>query len=62
MARKIAQDRHNAFNVLSDAEYRRWVKATEPVNEEWIKEVSAKGANGRALLNEARALLKKYDK
>jgi TRAP-type C4-dicarboxylate transport system substrate-binding protein len=61
-ARKIAHDRHNAFNVLSDAEYRRWVKATETVNEEWIKEVSAKGANGRALLNEARALLKKYDK
>jgi len=45
-ARNIAQDRHNAFNVLSDAEYNRWVKATETVNEEWIKEVSAKGANG----------------
>ena len=61
-ARKIAQDRHSTFNVLTDSEYKRWVKATEPVNEEWIKEVGARGANGRALLNEARALLKKYDK
>ena len=59
-ARKIAQDRRNAFNVLTDAEYGRWVKATEAVDDEWIKEVSAKGANGKALLNDARALLKKY--
>jgi TRAP-type C4-dicarboxylate transport system substrate-binding protein len=59
-ARKIAMDHHNAMNVLSDAEYKRWVKATESVNNEWIKEVNAKGANGQVLLNGARALLKKY--
>ncbi len=59
-ARKIAQDRHNTFNVLTDAEYQRWVKATQVVDEEWIKEVGAKGANGKALLSDARALLKKY--
>ena len=60
-ARKIAQDHHNTFNILSDAEYNRWVKATERVEDEWIKEVNAKGGNGRALLNDARALLKKYN-
>jgi len=59
-ARKIAQDRHNTFNVLSDAEYRRWVKATESVDDEWIKEVAAKGGNGKALLNDAKDLLNKY--
>ena len=59
-ARKIAQDRKNTINVLSDAEYKRWVKATESVDDSWIKEVNAKGANGQALLNDARALLKKY--
>jgi TRAP-type C4-dicarboxylate transport system substrate-binding protein len=59
-ARKIAQDRHNAFNVLTDAEYKRWVKATESVDDEWVKEVGAKGANGKALLQDAKALLKKY--
>ena len=59
-ARKIAQDRHNTINILTDAEYKRWVKATESVDDEWIKEVGAKGGNGKALLNDARALLKKY--
>ena len=48
------------FDTLSPAEYDRWVKATEGVDKEWITEVSAKGANGEALLNDARALIKKY--
>lgn len=59
-ARKIALDRKNTVNYLTDAEYKRWVKATEPVYGEWISEVAAKGGNGKALLNDARALLKKY--
>jgi TRAP-type C4-dicarboxylate transport system substrate-binding protein len=60
-ARKIAVDRHNTINILTDAEYARWVKAAEPVDDVWIKEVEAKGANGKALLNDAKALLKKYN-
>ncbi|MCM2358600.1 MAG: TRAP transporter substrate-binding protein [Geobacteraceae bacterium] len=60
VSRKIAVERKNSINVLSDAEYRRWVKATEAVDDEWIKEVSAKGGNGKALLNDARDLLKRY--
>ncbi len=60
-ARKIARDRHNTFNVLTDAEYNRWVKATETVDDEWMKEVAAKGGNGKVLLESARALLKKYN-
>ncbi len=60
-ARKIAQDRQNTFNILSDAEYKRWEKATDRVYDEWIKEVDAKGGNGKALLSDARALLKKYN-
>jgi TRAP-type C4-dicarboxylate transport system substrate-binding protein len=59
-ARKIAVQRKNTINVLTDAEYRRWVKATEGVTNEWIKEVGAKGGNGKALLQDAQALLKKY--
>jgi TRAP-type C4-dicarboxylate transport system substrate-binding protein len=60
-ARKIAVDRHNTINVLSDAEYNRWVKATDTVDDAWIKEVDAKGGNGKALYNDAKALLKKYN-
>ncbi len=59
-ARKIAVDRQNTFNVLTDAEYKRWVKACENVDDDWVKEVAAKGGNGKALINDARALLKKY--
>ena len=60
VSRKIAQDRKNRINILSDAEYARWTKATEAVDDEWVKEVTAKGANGKTLLKEAKDLLKKY--
>lgn len=60
-ARKIAVDRNNTFNVLSEAEYKRWAKATENVDDSWIKEVEAKGGNGKALLDDAKSLLKKYN-
>ncbi len=60
VSRKIAVDRHNTINVLSEAEYNRWVKATDPVIDGWIKEVDARVGNGRALYNDAKALLKKY--
>jgi len=58
--RKIAQDRHNTFITVTPVEYKRWVKATENVDDEWIKEVNAKGANGKALLMDAKGLLEKY--
>jgi hypothetical protein len=38
------------------------MKATENVDDEWVKDVSAKGADGKRLLEEARALIKQYDK
>lgn len=60
LARKIAQDRHNTINYLTDTEYKRWVKATETVDDEWSKEVAAKGGNGQKLISDAKELLKKY--
>jgi hypothetical protein len=38
------------------------VKAASQVDDDWVKEVSAKGANGKALLDDARALIQQYDK
>jgi len=61
VSRKVSADRHNTINTLSDYEFNRWVKAVESVDDEWIKEVNAKGGNGKALLNDAKALLKKYN-
>ena len=58
--KKLAREANGVFDTLSPAEYDRWVKATDPVTREWIGEVNAKGANGQALVDDAKALLKKY--
>ena len=58
-AKKLAVAANGVFDTLSPAEYDRWVKQTEGVNREWITEIGAKGANGQALLDDARALIKK---
>lgn len=60
--RKLLRDHGGQLATITDAEYQRWLKATETVNDEWVKTVSAKGADGKRLLEEARALVKKYDK
>lgn len=59
---KLAADRGNVLRKLDAAEYQRFVKAAELVDDDWIKEVNAKGANGKALLDEARALIQQYDR
>jgi len=58
--RKLAADAGGVFDTLTQTEYDRWIKASEAVNKEWVNETSAKGANGEALLNDAKALVKKY--
>lgn len=57
---KLARDANGVFDTLSPAEYARWQKACEPVVTEWIGEAAAKGANGQALYDDARTLLKKH--
>jgi TRAP-type C4-dicarboxylate transport system substrate-binding protein len=58
---KLATDRGNSVATLADAEYQRWIKASSDVDDQWVKEVSAKGSNGAALLEEARALIRQFD-
>lgn len=60
--RKLAKDRNNNFYTLPDAEFQRWVKATESVDDDWVKQAGEKGADGKRLLDDARALIKQYDK
>lgn len=60
--KKVALDLGGTINYLTPAEYQRWVKATESVDDEWIKEVAAKGGDGKKLLEDARALVKQYSK
>jgi TRAP-type C4-dicarboxylate transport system substrate-binding protein len=53
--RKSAEVRHNNFYTLPTAEWKRWEKATAGVVEEWVKDMNAKGLDGKRLLEEARA-------
>jgi hypothetical protein len=45
---------------MPEAEYQRWVKATDAVDDAWVKDADANGADGKSLLAEARALVKQY--
>ena len=57
-ARKSALDHKSTINVITAAEYERWKKATENVDKEWFTEVAAKGGNGPALLEDAKAMIR----
>ena len=61
-ARKLAVDRGNTFYMIPAAELDNWQKATANLPEEWVKDVSAKGHDGAALLKAARELIAKYEK
>ncbi len=61
-ARKIVADRGNTFYVIPAAELENWQKATASLPDDWVKDVTAKGHDGKALLQAATDLIKKYDK
>ena len=61
-ARKLAVDRGNTFYVIPAAELDNWQKATAGLADDWVKDVSAKGNDGAALLKSARDLIAKYEK
>jgi TRAP-type C4-dicarboxylate transport system substrate-binding protein len=60
--RKTAEDRKNTITRLSQAEYESFRKASEQVDDDWVKEMNGKGFDGKKLLESARALIKKYTK
>jgi TRAP-type C4-dicarboxylate transport system substrate-binding protein len=59
--RKLARDRGNTIHFMPEAEIERWKKALDNVDDEWVKEATAKGADGKRLLEEARALVRQYE-
>jgi TRAP-type C4-dicarboxylate transport system substrate-binding protein len=61
-ARKMAVDRGNTLYMVPASELDNWVKASAPLYDEWVADMDKRGANGKALLAEARELLVKYKK
>ena len=60
-ARKLAVERGNTFHVIPASELASWEKATANLDDDWVKDVTAKGNDGRMLLQAARDLIKKYE-
>ena len=60
-ARKLAADRGNTFYVIPASELANWEKATANLDDDWVKDVTAKGNDGKMLLQTARDLIRKYE-
>jgi TRAP-type C4-dicarboxylate transport system substrate-binding protein len=60
--RKSAEGAKNTITRLGPAEYEAFRKATDQVDDDWVKEMNGKGFNGKALLDNARALIQKNTK
>ncbi len=50
----------NTHNVIPASELVSWKKVGDQVTNDWVTDVTAKGANGKQLLETARALIAKY--
>jgi TRAP-type C4-dicarboxylate transport system substrate-binding protein len=50
----------NKHNTIPKAEVENWMKVAQPVTDSWIAEVSAKGGDGKKLLESAKGLINKY--
>jgi TRAP-type C4-dicarboxylate transport system substrate-binding protein len=59
-ARKLAADRGNNIVTLTEEEAAAWQTVAAPIYNEWVAEMSEKGIDGQALIDEARMLIDKY--
>jgi TRAP-type C4-dicarboxylate transport system substrate-binding protein len=59
---EMVKKRGNTVITISEDEKAKWIKTTEPVIETWVKQAKDKGLDGGKLLEQARALVAKYDK
>ena len=50
------------FHAMPPAEVAKMRQLTRPVIDAWVKDMDSKGANGKALLDDARAMIAKYAK
>lgn len=61
-ARKLALDRGNTVYVVPAAELALWEKAAQPVLVDWVRDMAKRGADGDALVADARALVARHAK
>ena len=59
-ARKLAADNGNNIVTLTAEESQVWQEVAAPIYAEWVAEMSEKGIDGQALIDEARMLMDQY--
>lgn len=59
-ARQLAADRGNTIVTLTADEAQEWRDVAAPIYDEWVAEMSEKGIDGQALIDEARMLIDQY--
>lgn len=60
--RAAAKERGNTFVSISAAETDRWIKASQPLFDEWVADMDKKGLPGRQMLQDARDMIAKHAK
>ncbi|MEX0364702.1 MAG: TRAP transporter substrate-binding protein [Ruegeria sp.] len=59
-ARVVAEDLGNNIITIDEAGVEEWRALAQPIYDEWVADMNAKGKDGQALLDEARALIEEY--
>jgi TRAP-type C4-dicarboxylate transport system substrate-binding protein len=49
-----------SINVIASSELKQWQQLAKPITDEWVEEMNQRGADGKALLESARQLTRKY--
>jgi TRAP-type transport system periplasmic protein len=62
IGRKTAEERSSTILTLGPKEVEPFRKAADLVDDEWVKEITGKGFNGKQLLDTAKSLIAKHTK
>lgn len=60
--RKPAEERGNTFYTLPNEEVDNWIKASAPLYDDWVAAMDKAGLPGKQMLEDARAMIAKYQK
>jgi TRAP-type transport system periplasmic protein len=60
--KRVSKKLGNQISVLSEADRASWKKMSQKVIDNWVKDISGKGIDGKGLLAAARAAVAKYHK
>ena len=58
----IAREAGHEIIDVTPKELEQWVKASEPVRDQWVEDMEAKGKPGKAIYKKAQKLIKKFNK